>query len=640
MIALLNERSSAAVCPVQIARFGSGFIRCGGSRLGFEGELKSGSPVMVASGQMKGQGVTPKTRYFRLKASPSGVARHVVRWLSNTTTENRFAKRFGRRSASVGLSGVIAVTGIAAGGLIDDATAIGDSRSLSLYYTHTKDTLNITYKRNGYYDRDALKQLSYFLRDWRHDEPTDMDPKLFDVLWEVYREAGHEGDTINVVSAYRSPETNAMLRRRSRAVAKFSQHMLGKAMDTTMPGVSMSTIREIGVRLQRGGVGYYPTAGTPFVHLDVGGVRAWPRMSTSQLVALFPDQKTVHLPSDGPPLAGYQEALAEIQRNGGSAGGGGEEEESTGISLLAALFGGGKSSAPSRGTQVASRSSGGGQQLAYAPSGGDDTGVRAFLATDGIAPKTEPVQVQRGRTARVKIENPIVVASNAPEPAVVTVPPPVSPVVAQAAARTGSPAESFPASAVTQDVALAKDAVSKDSAVPLPPKRPTDLLVASLTPLPPTRPPELGSAAPRLELASAAPSEGRAVPLPPLLERPRLPSQALGYAATANVASFIPVPPLRGTSPAQPPAPAVPLVPVARAEQRQASLSPRLPTSGTVVDSSSQSKKPQPIQVAALVKDGIVATRFQAATPRLESGRFAQGMTQPLGASFVKRDLD
>ena len=555
----------------------------------------------------------------------------------------------GKRAARLIASGLVAVAGLAAGGfLIEDASAIGDSRSLSLYYTHTKDTLNITYKRNGYYDRDALKQLNYFLRDWRHDEPIDMDPKLFDVLWEVYREAGHEGDTINVVSAYRSPETNAMLRRRSRAVAKFSQHMLGKAMDTTMPGQSMAQIREIGVRLQRGGVGYYPTAGTPFVHLDVGGVRAWPRLSTSQLVALFPDQKTVHLPSDGPPLARYDEALAEIQRNGGSAGGG-EEEESTGISLLAALFGGGKSSQSSRGSQIASRS--GNQQVAaYASSSSDDAGVRAFLATDGLAPKPSPVaaQPQRGRTTRVRIENPIVVASNAPDAGIAALPA-ASPAVAQTAARSAAPQEPQPSPGAPQDLLASKDLASRDLAVPLPPRRPADLLVAALplenTPLPPTRPPELSAAQPQLELASAAPAEGRSVPLPPILERPKLPSQALGYAATANVASFIPLPPLRGTGSAQPQGPAVPLVPVNRAEQpHQASVAPRTavalaPAAPAVAEAAQPARKPQAIQVATLVKDGIVATRFQS-TPRLESGRFSQGMTQPLGAAFVKTDLN
>ena len=82
-----------------------------------------------------------------------------------------------------------------------------------------------------------------------------------------------------------------MLRARSRAVAKYSQHMLGKAMDTTMPGMPMSQIREIGMRMQRGGVGYYPTAGTPFVHLDVGNVRALAAHELRRTGATFPGRE-------------------------------------------------------------------------------------------------------------------------------------------------------------------------------------------------------------------------------------------------------------------------------------------------------------------------------------------------------------
>ena len=163
--------------------------------------------------------------------------------------------------------------------LTETAIANGDTRTIYLHHAHTGEDIAATYLVNGQYDSNVLKQLNWFLRDWRRDEPTNMDPRLFDVVWEAYRGAGASNQVINVVSAYRSPETNAMLRSRSRAVAKYSQHMLGKAMDTTMPGMPMSHIREVGMRMQRGGVGYYPTANTPFVHLDVGNVRSWPRMT-------------------------------------------------------------------------------------------------------------------------------------------------------------------------------------------------------------------------------------------------------------------------------------------------------------------------------------------------------------------------
>ncbi len=160
---------------------------------------------------------------------------------------------------------------------------------------HTNESATVTFKRNGYYDAEGIKQLSWLLRDWRRDEPTSMSPRLFDILWEVHQESG-SSEPFHAVSGYRSPATNAMLRRSSRGVAEHSQHMLGKAMDSFLPDVGVERMREIAMRLQRGGVGYYPTAGSPFVHIDAGSVRAWPRMSRDQLARLFPDGRTVHVP--------------------------------------------------------------------------------------------------------------------------------------------------------------------------------------------------------------------------------------------------------------------------------------------------------------------------------------------------------
>ncbi|WP_367196421.1 DUF882 domain-containing protein [Amorphus sp. 3PC139-8] len=186
-----------------------------------------------------------------------------------------------------------------------------NERTLDLFFTHTGESLKITYKRNGRYIPSALKDLNRFLRDWRRNESIDMDPELFDLLWEIQQGVGKKRQ-IHVVSGYRSPATNNMLRQRSRGVAKFSQHMRGKACDFFIPGVSTSDIRKAAFKMQIGGVGYYPTSRTPFVHLDTGSVRSWPRMTRGQLLALFPDGKTVHLPSDGKPLKGYEVAKAEL----------------------------------------------------------------------------------------------------------------------------------------------------------------------------------------------------------------------------------------------------------------------------------------------------------------------------------------
>jgi uncharacterized protein YcbK (DUF882 family) len=223
---------------------------------------------------------------------------------------------------------------IAAGSSVKDATAQNETRTLSFHHTHSGEDLTVTFKRNGRYDQDALKKLNHHLRDWRSQDETTMDPKLFDILWEVYRDVDGK-QPINIISAYRSPQTNAMLRRRSGGVARFSQHMRGQAIDFFIPGASLAEIRAAGLRLQRGGVGFYPTSGSPFVHLDTGSVRHWPRMTHDQLVAVFPNGRTVHVPSNGTPLKGYDLAVADIERREKS----GEASSSRGgKSFLAALF--------------------------------------------------------------------------------------------------------------------------------------------------------------------------------------------------------------------------------------------------------------------------------------------------------------
>ncbi|WP_311974003.1 DUF882 domain-containing protein [Bradyrhizobium glycinis] len=211
--------------------------------------------------------------------------------------------------------GLAAALLLAAAGSVHDAAALNETKTLSFHHTHSGEDLTVTFKRDGRYDEAALKQLNHFLRDWRTQEQTVMDRRLFDILWEVYRDVDGK-QPIQIISSYRSPATNAMLRRRSSGVARSSQHMLGHAMDFYIPGVPLEQIRFAGLRLQRGGVGFYPTSGSPFVHLDTGSVRHWPRMTHDQLARVFPDGKTVHLPTDGVPLKNYELAKAEIERRG------------------------------------------------------------------------------------------------------------------------------------------------------------------------------------------------------------------------------------------------------------------------------------------------------------------------------------
>ncbi len=219
-----------------------------------------------------------------------------------------------RAGYSCGLAVIFFLVGAKA---LQNAVAEGDTRSITMHHLHTNEDITITYKRNGQYDEAALEKLNWFLRDWRKSEQTRMDPHLIDLVWEVQREA-NTGQPIEVVCGYRSPQTNAMLRNHSSGVARFSQHMLGHAMDFYIPGIPLEKLREIGLRLQRGGVGFYPTSGSPFVHMDTADIRMWPRMSREELARVFPDGRTVQIPSDGRPMPGYALALADVRTRGAS----------------------------------------------------------------------------------------------------------------------------------------------------------------------------------------------------------------------------------------------------------------------------------------------------------------------------------
>ena len=185
--------------------------------------------------------------------------------------------------------------------LLAISSASAEDRALTLRHTHTGESATIVFKRNGQFDPTGIAAMNDFLADWRNGKQTSMDPALLDLVWQIYQDVGAT-QPINVVSSYRSPETNEMLRSTSSGVAENSQHTHGKALDFFIPGVRLDALRAAAMRRQGGGVGYYPTSGSPFVHVDTGSVRAWPRMTTAQLKAVFPDGNTAHLPSDGPAL--------------------------------------------------------------------------------------------------------------------------------------------------------------------------------------------------------------------------------------------------------------------------------------------------------------------------------------------------
>ena len=178
---------------------------------------------------------------------------------------------------------------IAAGAIIitpaEDLKAGAGDRTLSIYNIHTKETVTATFKRNGEYDKDGLTRLNHVMRDWRIDQATEMDPELIDLLWELHTEL-QATEPIHLISGYRSKKTNNMLRRTRGGQARRSQHTLGKAADVHFPGVPVKRLRNAALIRERGGVGYYPRSGIPFVHVDTGRVRHWPRIPAKQLAAI------------------------------------------------------------------------------------------------------------------------------------------------------------------------------------------------------------------------------------------------------------------------------------------------------------------------------------------------------------------
>lgn len=470
-------------------------------------------------------------------------------------------RRLAHTGALVATSVVVLCIGVRG---TQDAVANGDTRTITIKHMHTKEETTVTFRRDGRYDSAALEKLNWAMRDWRTDEPIRMDPRLFDLAWEVHRKVGSE-EPFHVVSAYRSPGTNSMLRRRSRGVAKSSQHMVGKAMDFYLPDTPTAKIREVGMRLQRGGVGFYPGAHTPFIHLDAGSVRSWPRMTRDQLVRLFPDEKTVHLPADGKPLGGYEVAKAEILSSGGSVMGYAATDFDEGAIIAsgrggkgfwAALFGGDDEEAdarPSRGRAPTPQPT----VMAYAGDSNSGDGGR-FAVFNAQPAQTEPT----GRALMRERSN----RATAPAPAA----PAAAPAETQLAALTPPPAEPPKPSAIATALPVARPAsltlppppagspqlaalAAEASALPLPqteqklilaslpPRRPGDLpppvieaVVAGrpvAAPLPPIRPVVLANLAPepaRAEAEDAAPASARLVnvshPPPPI--RPRAPGEA------------------------------------------------------------------------------------------------------------------
>jgi uncharacterized protein YcbK (DUF882 family) len=166
--------------------------------------------------------------------------------------------------ASLSAAALIAPTSVLANG--------SEERVLSFFHTHTSERLSVAYYGNGAYLTGGLVQLRHFLRDDRTGDEHVMDPQLFDLLYAL-RQATGTKSPFHVISGYRSPATNRMLRASSKGVARGSLHLQGKAIDIRLADLSCSVLRDAALELRRGGVGYYRRS--DFVHVDTGRLRRW-----------------------------------------------------------------------------------------------------------------------------------------------------------------------------------------------------------------------------------------------------------------------------------------------------------------------------------------------------------------------------
>jgi uncharacterized protein YcbK (DUF882 family) len=148
----------------------------------------------------------------------------------------------------------------------------GATRSLAMYNPHTNESLNLVYCENDQYVPGALQEINFFFRDFRANLVKEIDPRLLDLLHTIHQESD-DSKPFNLVSGYRSPQTNAMLAAQREGVARHSMHIEGKAADINLPGRQLSLLQRIALALRYGGVGYYPQSG--FVHVDTGRIRRW-----------------------------------------------------------------------------------------------------------------------------------------------------------------------------------------------------------------------------------------------------------------------------------------------------------------------------------------------------------------------------
>jgi len=167
-------------------------------------------------------------------------------------------------------SGLIGCASKSAFAAIDAVSS--DERCISLYNPRTKERFNGVFWKNGFYDAGALKKIDYLMRDIRADAIKQIDKDLLDLIFSISIKLKPK-KPFHVISGYRTPQTNALLLRRGRGVAKNSYHIKGQAVDMRLPGIKTSVLRMAAYSLKKGGIGYYPRL--RFVHIDVGPIRYW-----------------------------------------------------------------------------------------------------------------------------------------------------------------------------------------------------------------------------------------------------------------------------------------------------------------------------------------------------------------------------
>jgi uncharacterized protein YcbK (DUF882 family) len=180
-------------------------------------------------------------------------------------------KRVSKALASVAIASTFMLGAWALSGTA--AISGGETRTISLYHQHTRESINVTYMVNGRYVPSAMKKINYALRDWRRKSTITIDPRTIDLVWELHADLGSK-QPVRIICGYRSPATNAFLKRIGRRVAKTSQHMRGKAIDFYFPDVPLTKIRNSALARGIGGVGFY-SGRNGFLHVDSGNVRHW-----------------------------------------------------------------------------------------------------------------------------------------------------------------------------------------------------------------------------------------------------------------------------------------------------------------------------------------------------------------------------